>query len=258
MRSFILPLALLVATAAAVPASSAKPEPAECITKGNTVIEIYDATITHTVYVTKDAAPTTRSKHTHKPKTTTPSAAPVYTPPPPPPPVYTPEPEPEPEPVPVPEPPKYEPEPEPIKESPPPTTGLGSEEQSCLDKHNELRARNGAKPLTWNYEAAKWAEEHTKSCVMSHSQNRPGYGENLAFGYGSPAEAIQAWYDEIDSYRANPGRFSMEAGHFTQVVWKATSELGCYNRNCNGRQYLMCEYKSPGNVGGQFEANVQA
>ena len=53
----------------------------------------------------------------------------------------------------------------------------------------------------------------------------------------------------------------MSTGHFTQLIWKATSEIGCYNRQCGGSQYLMCEYKTPGNVVGDngryFNENVQ-
>jgi hypothetical protein len=38
--------------------------------------------------------------------------------------------------------------------------------------------------------------------------------------------ATQAWYDEIKDYDwENPG-FSMETGHFTQVVWKGTTKVG--------------------------------
>ena len=44
-------------------------------------------------------------------------------------------------------------------------------------------------------------------------------------------------------------------GHFTQVVWKATTKLGCgYNQGCG---YIKCEYDVGGNMQGDFENNVQ-
>ena len=53
--------------------------------------------------------------------------------------------------------------------------------------------------------------------------------ENLSAGtnLGIPA-AIKMWTDEVSEYDpANP-QFS----HFTQVVWKATTQLGCYAATC--------------------------
>ncbi|KAK6495946.1 hypothetical protein TWF481_002991 [Arthrobotrys musiformis] len=55
--------------------------------------------------------------------------------------------------------------------------------------------------------------------------------------------------------------FAASTSHFTQVIWKGTSELGCYNRKCGGGQYLMCGYKASGNIVGDngkyFSENVQ-
>jgi uncharacterized protein YkwD len=238
MRSFILPLAALVASVAAVPV-----EPAECVTKGNTVVEIYDYTVTSTVYVTEGAIPTSRIKHTHQPKPTTPAyVAPA--------PTYAPEPEPQPTVVYVP--PQYsapEPEPEPQQPSAP-----AGHDQTCLDEHNKYRAAHGAAPLSWSSELASYAASHTTDCVMHHSGGP--YGENLAFGYGSVKEAIAAWYGEGSQYNSNNPTFQMSTGHYTQVVWKGSKHLGCYTRDCNGRPYTMCEYDPAGNVMGQFQDNV--
>lgn len=61
---------------------------------------------------------------------------------------------------------------------------------------------------------------------------------------------------------------SAETGHFTQLVWKATQQVGCARTECNGGQeggegdapgwYVVCEYAPRGNVIGQFVENVQA
>jgi len=94
--------------------------------------------------------------------------------------------------------------------------------------------------------------------VFKHSGGP--YGENLAAGYPSPAAAIQAWYDENTQYDYAAGQFSSATGHFTQMVWKAATKVGCAVQTCNGANgtpgvFLTCEYDT-GNVIGQFVANV--
>ncbi|KIZ02968.1 Protein PRY1 [Monoraphidium neglectum] len=96
-----------------------------------------------------------------------------------------------------------------------------------------------------------WSE----GCVMSHSSG--GYGENLAQGYRDPVTAIQAWYDEIRSYNFASGSYSSATGHFTQVVWKGSSQLGCgFAPNCGSGALLTCRYSPAGNVMGAFQQNV--
>ena len=43
-------------------------------------------------------------------------------------------------------------------------------------------------------------------------------GENLAAGSLSGARAVEEWYNEVDIYKASPGGFSFNTGHFTQVL----------------------------------------
>lgn len=92
-----------------------------------------------------------------------------------------------------------------------------------------------------------------------------GYGQNLA--YGPPAEeAARAINDmfyngEIEDFapyygNPNPG---LIAGHFTQVIWKGTKEVGCATQVCPGSQYkhhTVCNYFPPGNYRGQYADNV--
>jgi hypothetical protein len=35
------------------------------------------------------------------------------------------------------------------------------------------------------------------------------------------------WYGEIAKYDFRRGGFSMDTGHFTQVVWRSTTTIGC-------------------------------
>lgn len=85
---------------------------------------------------------------------------------------------------------------------------------------------------------------------------------------------MKAWGDEGDSYScSNPG-FSSDTGHFTQLVWKSTTTVGCARVNCDGTndtpgwsvdvrlvlkwitnfplllvdRYVTCEYDPAGNI----------
>jgi len=79
----------------------------------------------------------------------------------------------------------------------------------------------------------------------------------LAAGYGSIEASIDAWYEEISDYSFSDPGFSEGTGHFTQVVWVASTEIGCAWVACNGQNgtpgsYLMCEYQTAGNVLGMI------
>ncbi|KAG2228380.1 hypothetical protein INT48_005934 [Thamnidium elegans] len=44
--------------------------------------------------------------------------------------------------------------------------------------------------------------------------------------------------------------------HFTQVVCKGTTEIGCGATICNDGAFSVCNYSPPGNFRGEFLANV--
>ncbi|KAJ7293291.1 CAP domain-containing protein [Mycena rebaudengoi] len=139
-----------------------------------------------------------------------------------------------------------------------------ADREAYLKGHNTIRAQHGAKPLVWDNGAAAKAQEWANKCTNEHSGGTLGpLGENLAAGTGSfsIAEAVKAWTDESSEYNPRNPQFS----HFTQVVWKATTKVGCAVATCNGifegfgaAQYYVCEYSEQGNVQGEFDQNVQA
>ena len=69
--------------------------------------------------------------------------------------------------------------------------------------------------------------------VLINRQGGP-YGENLAEGFTNITEAVDAWGGEQADYDFNNPGFSEQTGHFTQLVWKATTTVGCGRINCNG------------------------
>ena len=141
--------------------------------------------------------------------------------------------------------------------------GPAIDSKALVDAHNKLRARHCAPPLKWSTKVAasaqKWADQlHARGCGLVHSGG--AYGENLAAGTAGTLDAaaiVGMWYDEGKRYSFGSGGFSMKTGHFTQVVWRGTKELGCGRASCKGLDVWVCQYDPPGNVEGQYKQNVR-
>ena len=136
-----------------------------------------------------------------------------------------------------------------------------------LARHNEARSALGIPALTLdddlNQQALDYAKEMAASGSFQHSpsSSRPGQGENLwagtagKFSYDS---MVGAWIDEKQyyihdrfPYVSNTGKWQ-DVGHYTQIIWRDTTRLGCGLATGGGWDYLVCRYAPPGNVSGQF------
>lgn len=136
------------------------------------------------------------------------------------------------------------------------------DQQEALATHNALRKLHHAPAMQWDDNLAQYAAQHASRCRFKHSHGK--YGENLAAGYPTPATAIQAWYEEHNDYSYQHPGFSSATGHFTQIVWKSSTKLGCAIAACDGKNgtpgdFLVCEYSPAGNIlnAGYFKKNVQ-
>lgn len=64
------------------------------------------------------------------------------------------------------------------------------------------------------------------------------------------------WGSERKFYNFDDPKFSAATGHFTQVVWKTSSKLGCAYSKCDFGTYVVCKYGPPGNWRGQYKDKV--
>ncbi|XP_067002477.2 venom allergen 5.02-like [Anabrus simplex] len=171
--------------------------------------------------------------------------------------------------------------------------GVDSNQRNAiLNKHNELRDKvargqetrgspggqptaSNMKKLTWSDELASIAQRWADQCEYQHDtcRNTETYwwvGQNIAISNSWPCDTLpnspdwkfpmDSWYSEvkdfdksiITKYRST----SAQTGHYTQIVWANTSEIGCgYTAFFGGQgsqkkcsQYYVCNYGMGGNI----------
>lgn len=140
------------------------------------------------------------------------------------------------------------------------STGQSDFVQQTLDAHNQYRAEVGVAPLQWSdslaASAQQWADHLAATGRFEHS----GSGENLAKGSAggfSVTQLVDMWGNEKQHF--TPGTFPnvsntgnwADVGHYTQVVWRSTTEVGCGLASGNGSDVLVCHYNPAGNFTGQ-------
>ncbi|XP_044310552.1 serotriflin-like [Varanus komodoensis] len=141
-----------------------------------------------------------------------------------------------------------------------------AEQQQIVDKHNDLRrgvtppASNMLK-MEWNTIAAENAKNWAKQCTLSHSPRMKRVvkgivcGENLFMStVATPWPAvIQSWYNEEKYFKHGVGPVPQDAetGHYTQIVWYKSYQVGCYGTYCPSAgfsYYYVCHYCPVGNI----------
>lgn len=125
-----------------------------------------------------------------------------------------------------------------------------SSAKSIVKTTNKLRARHHSPPVKWDTTLANYAQKWSNRCEFTHS--RGSYGENLALGYPNWTSVINGWYSEVKDYHYDQPGFTGKTGHFTALVWKSTTKIGCGVKTCNnlgkGIKLYTCSFSSPGNM----------
>lgn len=139
--------------------------------------------------------------------------------------------------------------------------------------------------LVWNEQLAEVAQAHADACVYEHNATRRDdyvnaggeniyIGENIAVNgttgtlaaFETYAEAqTEAWWEEHELWHYQPYQSGTinGAGHFTQMIWANTIEIGCGMASCPGilpgytnAALGVCNYGPGGNYSGQHPYDI--
>ena len=126
---------------------------------------------------------------------------------------------------------------------------------------------HGSPPLHLNHELCDIAYKYLKKLlepdkiISSELYNGEILGENV-FIYNCEktfVEICELWYEENKKYNYNLNKFQIDTGHFSQMVWNKTKEVGFSflfdekkNKTCG-----IALYYPAGNILGEFKNNVK-
>ena len=119
-------------------------------------------------------------------------------------------------------------------------------------------------------------KELTRTLPFSSSIDGGNYGQNIGYGTGADKVGVMIsnmmYNDEteqfLESYYgvASPPMDNFDRwGHFSQIVWKNTEEVGCATVTCNNLgnvdaseplPFTVCNYRPAGNVATEYGTNV--
>ncbi|XP_061353923.1 pathogenesis-related protein 1-like [Gastrolobium bilobum] len=130
--------------------------------------------------------------------------------------------------------------------------------EEFLHAHNWVRNEYKLPPFAWDEKLASFARgylmQRYNDCKMVHST--ADYGENLFWGrkrHWTPSDAVYFWYREKRWYDFNTRKCASPpkmCDHFTQIVWRDSTRVGCALQHCfntSAGMLVACEYDPPGN-----------
>lgn len=135
----------------------------------------------------------------------------------------------------------------------------------CLNEHNKYRTPLGIPELTWSCtlmdSAQTWADYLAQNNIFKHSSGRQNVGENIAVGTArkyDPVALIDMWVEERQYFIpgrnfpdcSTTGNYA-DVGHWTQMIWRKSTQIGCGTATSSGQRYLVCQYSPAGNKLGQ-------
>jgi hypothetical protein len=99
-----------------------------------------------------------------------------------------------------------------------------------------------------------------KIFIVNHGQQQVNPSIDLLsslINFSSGKEMTEAWYNEHRKYDYNNGQnYQSGTGHFTQVVWKNSQEVGFARAKGSSMNFTVAMYYPAGNFLGEFDKNV--
>ncbi len=129
--------------------------------------------------------------------------------------------------------------------------------REMLAAHNAVRARLQLPPLRWSTDIAAYAQQWANYLEAHHEfqhHKQSTYGENLFMISGdttTPAAVVRSWASEAKDYDYRRNSCHGVCGHYTQIVWRDTREVGCAVAPGRNEETWVCNYGPPGNVVGE-------
>lgn len=136
--------------------------------------------------------------------------------------------------------------------------GTQADYAQALALHNAARHTVGCSPLSWSpklaAEAQGYADQLARRSRLEHATDLVDCGENLYWCSNSPispaSDASTHWIAESALYTHSPrwARNFSEVGHYTQVVWSKTTQVGIgVAKGKDGSTYVVARYFPAGN-----------
>ena len=122
-----------------------------------------------------------------------------------------------------------------------------------LSAHNAVRAKLKLPPLAWSDKLAKAAQEWADTLIRDGTFRHPAklpWGQNLFEVQGDeyiPGQVVDGWASEAAQYDYKTNKCTGMCGHYTQLVWRDTREVGCAVARRADREVWACDYAPPGN-----------
>ena len=146
-----------------------------------------------------------------------------------------------------------------------------AQQTEMVAAHNKYRKEVGAPDIKWSATLAATAQAYAikqkgDGCKMKHSGTK-GLGENIYWasaisysnGTSKPQNITSTKVTDAGgsekanyTYSSNSCASGKVCGHYTQIVWKDSTEVGCGKAVCaDNSQFWVCNYTPPGNYNGQ-------
>ena len=140
--------------------------------------------------------------------------------------------------------------------------------KKALYIHNEYRKKHNAERLELSVRLSENAKKRIlqleKGLVNINSElddKDNEFGENLYISTKNDfniEKVCEIWYNEKNKYNFDLNTYQKGTGHFTQMIWKESQEIGFGYLKCNnGKIYFLALYFPAGNEVFKFKENVE-